>query len=93
VPAHKCPACRRRVRSAPYVSLQDRHTRKITRYHGNGAGCLEAATVEAQQRGSDEIVLSFVHRKGCNPGDRMGCRNRCFAGESSELENREEGAA
>jgi hypothetical protein len=50
-PVHKCPACSRRVCSTPYVRLQDKHTRKITRYHGNVAECLEAATAEAARRG------------------------------------------
>jgi len=80
---HKCPACRRRVRSAPYVSLQDRHTRKITRYHGSVAGCLEAATVEAQQRGPVEIILGFYHTRECgNPAGRMSCRGGCFTDEA-----------
>ena len=77
-PAHRCPACRRRVRRAPYVSLQDRRTRKITRYHGSVAGCLEAATVEAQQRGPTEVVLGFYHAKGCAPADKMSCAQGCF---------------
>jgi hypothetical protein len=67
------------VRSAPYVSLQDRHTRKIRRYHGNVAGCLEAATVEAQRRGPGEILLAFCHTIGC--GDQVGtlsCQGGCF---------------
>ena len=79
------------MRSAPYVSLQDRHTRKITRYHGHGAGCLEAATVEAQWRGSGEIVLGFYHTIGCgDPAGKMSCRGGCFAANESTVE---EGAA
>ncbi len=63
--SHRCPACKRRVPNAPYVSLQDRHPRKITRYHGNVAGCLKDAMVEAQRRGPDEIVLAFYHTRRC----------------------------
>jgi len=36
--SYRCPVCKRSVRSAPSASLQDRHPRKITRYHGNVAG-------------------------------------------------------
>jgi hypothetical protein len=83
--SYRCPACRRRVRSAPYVSLQDRHARKITRYHGDVAGCLEAATVEAQRRGPGEILLGFYHTKGCgDPAGKMPCRVGCFAVDTLE---------
>ena len=51
--SYRCPVCKRSVRSAPSVSLQDRHTRKITFYSGNVAGCLEAVTVELQRREPD----------------------------------------
>ena len=82
--SYRCPACRRRVRSAPYVSLQDRHTRKITRYHGNVAGCLEAATGEAQRRGPGEIVLGFYHTRACGePVGRISCQGDSYkVGES-----------
>jgi hypothetical protein len=71
------------VRSAPYVSLQDRHTRKVVRYHGNVAGCLQAATVEAQRRGPGEIVLGFYHTVECgDSAGRIGCRGRCFTVDS-----------
>jgi hypothetical protein len=77
--SYRCPACRRRVRCAPYVRLQDKHTRKITRYHGNVAGCLEAVTVEAQRRGPGEIVLGFYLTVECgDSAGRMGCRGGCF---------------
>jgi hypothetical protein len=89
--SYRCPACGRRVRRAPYVSLQDRHTRKVTRYHGGAATCLEAATLEAEQRGADEIVLAFVHRKGCDPADKMSCRGGCFVVSYAQLV--EKGAA
>jgi hypothetical protein len=87
----KCGSCNRRVRSAPFVSLQDRRICKITRYHGNVAGCLEAATGEPRRRGPDEIVLGFYHTRGC--GDSAGkifCRGGCFAVNESRAE---EGAA
>ena len=78
--SHRCPACKRRVRSAPYVSLRDRHTRKITRYHGNVAGCLKDAMVEAQRRGPDEIVLAFYHTRRCgDPAGKLSCKRGCFA--------------
>jgi hypothetical protein len=77
--SYRCPACKRRARSAPYVSLQDRHTRKIRRYHGNVAGCLEAATVEAQRRGPGEIVLGFYHTVKCgDPAGKLSCSGQCF---------------
>jgi hypothetical protein len=73
--SYRCPACKRSVRSAPYVSLQDRHTRKITRYHGNVAGCLEAVTVELQRRGPGEILFGFYHTRGYgDPAGWMSCR-------------------
>jgi hypothetical protein len=85
--SYQCPACRRRVRSAPCVSPQDRHTRKITRYHGNVAGYLEAATGEAQRRGPGEVLLGFYHTIGCGgPAGKMSCRGGCFA--VDELEER-----
>ena len=78
--SYRCPACKRRGRSAPYASLQNRHTRKITRYHGNVAGCLQAATVEALRRGPGEIVLGFYHTIGCgDPAGKMSYRGACFA--------------
>ena len=78
-PVNKCPACSRRVKRAPYASLQDRHTRKITRYHGNGAGCLEAATFEAQRRGPGEIVLGLYHTVKCgDPSGKLSCGGGCF---------------
>jgi hypothetical protein len=77
--AHKCPACRRRVRSAPYVSLQDRRTRKIIRYHGGAAPCLQAGVEEAQRRGLGEIVLGSYHSVKCgDPSGRMSCQGGCF---------------
>jgi len=78
--SYRCPVCKRRVPNAPSVSLQDRHTRKITRYHGNVAGCLQAATVEALRRGPGEIVLGFYHTIGCgDPAGKMSYRGACFA--------------
>ena len=77
--SYRCPVCKRSVRSAPSASLQDRHTRKITRYHGNVAGCLEGATVVAQRRGPGEIVLGFYHTVGSgDPAGRMSCWGGCF---------------
>jgi hypothetical protein len=78
---YRCPHCSCRVRSAPYVSLQDRHTRKVVRYHGNVAGCLQAATVEAQRRGPDEVILRFAHPRSCgDPAGKLSCKGCCFAG-------------
>ena len=75
----RCLAFKRRGRSAPYASLQNRHTRKITRYHGNVAGCLQAATVEALRRGPGEIVLGFYHTRACGePAGRMSCRGDSY---------------
>jgi hypothetical protein len=72
-------------------SLQDRRTCKITRYHGNFAECLEAATGEARRRGLGEIVIDFYHTRGCgNPAGKMFCRGGCFAVNESTAE---EGAA
>ena len=84
--SYRCPACRRRVRSAPYVSLQDRHTRKITCYHGNVARYLEAATGEAQRRGPGETVLGFYHTRACGePAGWMSCRGDSYkVGDSVE---------
>ena len=77
--SYRCPVCKRSVRSAPSASLQDRHTRKITRYHGNVAGCLEAVTVELQRRGPGEILLGFYHTRGCgDPAGRMSCRGDSY---------------
>jgi hypothetical protein len=84
-------SCNRRVRSAPFVSLQDRRTCKITRYHGNVAGCLETATGEPRRRGPGEIVLGFYHTKRCgDPAGKMFCRGGCFAVNESTAQ---EGAA
>jgi hypothetical protein len=77
--SYRCPVCKRSVRSAPSVSLQDRHTRKITFYHGNVAGCLEAVTVELQRRGPGEILLGFCHtRRCCDPAGRMSFRGDSY---------------
>jgi hypothetical protein len=87
VSVRRCPACSRRVKRAPYVSLQDRHTRKITRYHGGVAGCLEAAAAEAERRGADEIILAFYHTRVCgDPAGKMSCRGGCFAVSDVQLE-------
>jgi hypothetical protein len=84
--SYRCPACMRRVRSAPYVSLQDRHPCKITCYHGNVAGCLEVVTVELQRRGPGKILLGFYHTRGCgDPAGRMSCRGDSYkVGDSVE---------
>jgi hypothetical protein len=84
----KCGSCNWRVRSAPYVSLQDRRARKVSRYHGNVAGCLEAAMGEPRRRGPSEIVLGFYHTKRCgDPAGKMFYRGGCFAvNESTEQE-------
>ena len=87
--SYRCPACKRRVRSALYVSLQDRHTRKNTRHHGSVAGCLEATTVAALRSGPSQIVLGFYHTRACSdPAGKMACRGGCFA-----VDELEEGAA
>jgi hypothetical protein len=79
-PVHKYPACSRGVKRAPYVSPTDRRTRREVRYHGGVAGCLEAATFEAQRRGLGAIVRGFYHTVKCgDPGGRLECRGRCFA--------------
>jgi len=74
------------VRSALYVSLQDKHTRKITCYHGNVAGCLEAVTVELQRQGPGGILLGFYHTRGCgDPAGWMSCRGDSYkVGDSVE---------
>jgi len=84
--SYRCPACKRRVRSALYVSLQDKHTRKITCYHGNVAGCLEAVTVELQRQGPGGILLGFYHTRGCgDPAGWMSCRGDSYkVGDSVE---------
>jgi len=75
------------VRSAPYVRLQEKHTRKITRYHGSVAGCLEAATVVEQRRGLGEIVLGFYHAVECgDPSGKFSCKGGCFVA-PGELED------
>jgi hypothetical protein len=81
---HKCPACSRRVKRAPYIALKDRNTRRETRYHGAlseaNLGCLEAAAAEAERRGADEIILAFYHSRACgDPAGKMSCRGGCFA--------------
>jgi hypothetical protein len=82
--SYRCPACKRRVRPAPYVSLQAGHTRKLRRYHGNVARCLEAATVEAQRRGPGEILLAFCHTiGGGDPVGTLSCRGGCFTVEQA----------
>jgi len=75
--SYRCPACKRRVRSALYVSLQDRHTREITRCHGNVTGCLEAARLRGRavrsRRGRAEVrppeKLWRPNREAVVPGD------------------------
>jgi hypothetical protein len=86
---HKCPACRRRVRSAPYISLTGRATRRETRFHGGP--CALAGMREAERRGPREIVLRFAHPRSCgDPAGKMACRGGCFAVDELDLE---EGAA
>ena len=76
--AYRCPACQRRVRSAPYLSLRDRASRRETRYH-NGAACLETGALAAQDRGPGEIVLNFIHAVACgDPANKLHCAGRCF---------------
>jgi hypothetical protein len=82
-PAHKCPACARRVRSAPYLKLTDRRTRQERRYHSTPA-CLEVGAREAQRRGPYEIVLGFYHGLECaDPAGKMNCRGGCFTVEAA----------
>ncbi len=76
--SYRCPACTRRVRSAPYVSLQDRRTRRVVRFHAR-QGCLEAGMLEAARRAPGELVLSFYHARSCgDPAGKLSCRGGCF---------------
>jgi hypothetical protein len=87
---HKCPACSRRVRSAPYLKLTDRRTRQERRYHASDL-CLEAGALEAERRGPDEIVVGFYHARECgDPAGKMTCRGGCFVVGEARIE---EGAA
>jgi hypothetical protein len=76
----KCGACKRRIRHAPFLALRDRQSRSVTRYHGAPyTACLEAGAAQAERRGPDELVLHFVHARGC--GDARGkldCAGGCF---------------
>jgi hypothetical protein len=75
---HKCPACSRRVKRAPYIAMVDRKTRRDTRYHSGD--CLAAATAEAERRGPREIVLRFAHTRECGDArGRFDCAGGCFA--------------
>jgi hypothetical protein len=88
---HKCPACSRRVKRAPYIALTDRKTRRQTRYHGSAAPFFEAGVLEAQRRGPHEIMLGFYHTMWCgDPAGKMSCRGGCFAVNESTAQ---EGAA
>jgi hypothetical protein len=83
---HKCPACRRRVRAAPYVSLRDRETRQEVRYHA-GPECREAGALEAERLGPDQIILGFYHTRECgDPAGKMTCRGGCFVVSEAKLE-------
>ena len=86
--SYRCPACKRRVRCLPYASLEVRRTRKIICYHGNVAGCLRPAILEAERRDPDEIVLAFYHTRLCgDPSGKFSCKGGCFAalGELEDL--------
>jgi hypothetical protein len=86
---HKCPACSRRVKRAPYIALTDRRTRRETRYHGGV--CSGPGLREAERRGLAEVVLRFAHPRTCgDPAGAKACRGRCFAVSDAQLE---EGAA
>jgi hypothetical protein len=77
-PVHKCPACSRRIKRAPYIALTDRRTRRERRYHGGD--CSEAGLREAERRGPDEVVLRFAHPRSCgDPRGKLACEGRCFA--------------
>jgi hypothetical protein len=79
-PLHKCPACSRRVKRAPYIALTDRRTRRETRFHGAPRlACLQAGAAEAERRGKDAIILHFAHPKSCgDAGSGLECRSQCF---------------
>ena len=82
---YKCPACRRRVKRSPYVSLTDRNTRWERRFHGAPHfTCLETAAAEAERRGPDEVILRCAHPRSCSdPGGRMACRGAIFTVEQA----------
>lgn len=77
---HKCPACLRRVKRGPFLILRDRQTRREHRYHGAPhMVCLEAAAVEAERRGPDEVVLLFIHARSCaDARSKLECAGRYF---------------
>ena len=82
-PVHKCPACSRRVKRAPYISLTDRKTRRESRYHGSdpysGPGLREA-----ERRGPAEVVLRFAHPRSCgDSAGKMSYRGGCFTVEQA----------
>ena len=89
-PVHKCPACARRIKRAPYIALTDRRTRRETRYHGGD--CSGPGLREAERRGPAEVVLRFAHpRSSGDPAGKMSCRSGCFAvNESTAEEGRRE---
>jgi hypothetical protein len=76
----KCGACKRRIGHAPFLALRDRQSRSLTRStEAPYTACLEAGAAQAERRGPDELVLYFVHARGC--GDARGkldCAGQCF---------------
>jgi hypothetical protein len=53
-PHYRCAGCKRRVKRAPYISIQDKSTQKITCYRGGD--CAEAGLREAYRPGPDEMA-------------------------------------
>ena len=77
-PVHKCPACFRRIKRAPYIALTERRTRCETRYYGGD--CSGPGQREAERRGPAEVVLRIAHTRSCGDpkGGKLACRGECF---------------
>jgi len=87
----RCPACNRRIRRAPYFTVQDKRTRRITAYHGHP--CAESGLAEADRLGPSEATLRFIHPRSW--GDAKGglrCRGGCFAASLGESTAQEDAA-
>ena len=82
----RCPACKRRVRSAPTLACRIGTPQDHLLPRQRRGGCLEAVTVELQRQGLGGILLGFYHTRGCgDPTGRMSCRGDSYkVGDSVE---------
>jgi hypothetical protein len=81
---HKCPACSRRVKRAPLVTMKHKRTRKERCFHGSPE-CLEAAALFVSQHAPEEITISYYHPGACGDArGRFDCPGGCFRTDAAE---------